>query len=193
MIASFAAVGDESESLNSFKSWLKRAIARDAAPQYLEWRLRLESEWPHGEAAQGGHPRQEGGEGTRRNARCRSLGSSPMLTGSAHETGCGGGEPDRQRPHEPLLNGERGARARAARTPSLWRSTRARSRVMARSNSHVGALPARAAYHSAAAQTRTVDRAGFAEAMGNYSHISNYMARSRIPSESSQPQHASVW
>ena len=26
--------------------------------------IRRESEWPHGEAAQGGHPRQEGGEGT---------------------------------------------------------------------------------------------------------------------------------
>src|SRR2546428_2693694 len=44
-----------------------RDSARDAAPNIFDWRDPPgKPEWPNGdwEAAQGGHPRQEGGEGT---------------------------------------------------------------------------------------------------------------------------------
>src|SRR2546427_10378817 len=53
--------------LNSMHPQDYRDSAREAALNMLDWRDPLgKSEWPNGdwEAAQGGHPRQEGGEGT---------------------------------------------------------------------------------------------------------------------------------
>src|SRR5207244_4573876 len=49
---------------HSAKAITSPSLSRDAAPNILTGGIRRESEWPHGEAAQGGHPRQEGGEGT---------------------------------------------------------------------------------------------------------------------------------
>jgi GAF domain-containing protein len=61
------------------------------------------SEWPNGdwEAAQGGHPRPEGGEGTAQETHAADASAvHHCRLGARTRPGCGGGAPNRQRPHE---------------------------------------------------------------------------------------------
>src|SRR5439155_23436799 len=78
--------------------------ARDAAPNMFDWRDPPgKSEWPNGdwEAAQGGHPRQEGGEGTAQETHAAEASAvHHCRLGARTRPGSGGGAPNRQRPHE---------------------------------------------------------------------------------------------
>ena len=67
------------------------------------------SEWPNGdrEAAQGGHPRQEGVEGSAQET--HAAGASAVhrcRPGARTRPGRGGGAPNRQRPHEQSRTGD---------------------------------------------------------------------------------------
>src|SRR5712692_256234 len=118
-----------------------RDSAREAAPNMFDWRDPLEkSEWPNGdrEAAQGGHPRQEGVEGTAQETHAAGASAVHRCRPAARtRPGRGGGAPNRQRPHEQSQQGTRGVGAGAARTEQhRVATTLARPpRVMARSSS----------------------------------------------------------
>src|SRR6516164_2266737 len=73
-------------------------------PNMFDWRDPPgKSEWPNGdwEAAQGGHPRQEGGEGTAEETHAAEASAvHHCRLGARTRPGSGGGAPNRQRPHE---------------------------------------------------------------------------------------------
>src|SRR5262245_59895243 len=81
-----------------------RDSARDTAPTMFDWRDPPgKSEWPNGdwEAAQGGHPREEGGEGTAQETHAAEASAvHHCRLGARTRSGSGGGAPNRQRPHK---------------------------------------------------------------------------------------------
>src|SRR5256714_2913414 len=90
-----------SRSINRFLILHGRLTSPRRCAEYLDWRHSPRIGVAHGEAAQGGHPRQEGGEGTAQETHAAEASAvHHCRLGARTRPGSGGGAPNRQRPHE---------------------------------------------------------------------------------------------